>query len=390
MINHLYSFFSYYKTRAIASGFFILGFLFGNWAVLIPDIKEKFSFDDGQLGLVLLFLPFGAIIFNPIASQLIERFGVNRIGAISMIIINFAYFLPFTMTVSYLLMVSLTIVGMAMTLLNISANTLATSIESDESLSIMAACHGMFSIGLIIGPILRTFTVLINLTTVVHMLCIVVLGLIISLVSIRTIYSLRYNAASETKDSKSGIRQIIHINKYILPLIIISLCVNLTEGAMTDWATVYMRDIVHSPQWLEGWGLAAYAINMALGRMLGDSLFSIWGRHKVLLGGAIIVFIGILFIIMVPMPIICILGFGLIGLGVSCGAPILYRSASNVPGMKKSEGLSSLNSFAMFGFLAGPAFIGIISKQSSLRIAFITILVGSIIWWWKSKRVILY
>ncbi|MBK6500555.1 MAG: hypothetical protein IPG00_21385 [Saprospiraceae bacterium] len=59
-------------------GFFILGFLFGNWATLIPYIKTKFLLDDADLGLILLCLPAGAMTFNPIAANLISKFGSSR------------------------------------------------------------------------------------------------------------------------------------------------------------------------------------------------------------------------------------------------------------------------------------------------------------------------
>ncbi|MFB0908500.1 MAG: MFS transporter, partial [Spirosomataceae bacterium] len=60
-------------------------------------------------------------------------------------------------------------------------------------------------------------------------------------------------------------------SKFVFPtgmfllIILISLCTNITEGAMADWTAVYMREIVKTTPFFIGWGLAGYSFFMALG-----------------------------------------------------------------------------------------------------------------------------
>jgi MFS family permease len=83
-------------------------------------------------------------------------------------------------------------------------------------------------------------------------------------------------------------------------------------------------------------------------------------------------------------------GFAIVGAGVSCGAPILYASASRVPNMAKGSGLAIMNTFAMGGFLFGPVLIGFISKATTLSIAFAFIASLGLVWVIQSKRVKLF
>ncbi|MEY3421344.1 MAG: hypothetical protein RIR48_1636, partial [Bacteroidota bacterium] len=151
MLGHLKVFFSRSEYLATAAGFFLLGFLFGNWATLIPYIKTTFSLNDATLGLLLLCMPIGTMTFNPIAARLIQKFGLKTMTIFGMIFLSVAYLIPFLIISLYILPVTLVTVGIGMTMLNISINILAISLERKYEQFIMSTCHGMFSVGLMIG-----------------------------------------------------------------------------------------------------------------------------------------------------------------------------------------------------------------------------------------------
>ena len=159
---------------------------------------------------------------------------------------------------------------------------------------------------------------------------------------------------------------------------------------MADWTAVYMRDIVQSNDFFIGWGFACYALFMASGRFVGDALIPQYGSRKVLVSGGILAAFGILLAVLVPHTLTAILGFGLVGAGVSCGAPILYGSAARVPGMAKGAGLATMNTFSLAGFLAGPALIGLISNAFSLSFAIGLVAILALIWAFLSNRAELY
>jgi MFS family permease len=173
-------------------------------------------------------------------------------------------------------------------------------------------------------------------------------------------------------------------------MILVSICTNFTEGVMADWTAVYMTDIAKSPKYMIGFGLTGYSFCMALGRLTGDALIPRFGRKNVLLLGSISCMIGMSIALIFPIPLICILGFSLVGFGVSFASPILYGSAARIPGYGNGKGLAIMNSFSMFGFLTGPVIIGFLSNNSDLRHALILLPILGLIWAIGSRFLKLY
>lgn len=85
------------------------------------------------------------------------------------------------------------------------------------------------------------------------------IGLIIASFSSKSILSI----PSLLKDDKEKATKfkLILPKGALLSIVIISICINVTEGSMTDWASVYMKEIVQtSPFLLVGDFLATHPV----------------------------------------------------------------------------------------------------------------------------------
>lgn len=392
MLNHLRTFFTHRQSLAIGMVFISVGFLFGNWATLIPFIKQKFDLNDAQLGLLLLSFPIGATVMNPFSTFFINRFGMLNTTILGLILLATTFVCPVGASWLPLTSFSLIIVGMCLSVTNVAMNTCVTSLEHQYGINIMSTCHGMFSAGLMFGSIAASILrgMKIEPSYQMSVTAIVITALVLLLRS--TILGIHEEKITEEENgggSTPGAKFILPKGALLL-MILISLCTNVTEGTMADWTAVYMRDIVQTDDYFIGWGLAGYSMFMSLGRFVGDALIPRFGGNAVLRTGGIIAALGIVLAIIFPYTITAILGFTLVGAGVSCGAPILYGSAARVPGMAKGAGLATMNTFSMGGFLAGPVLIGFISKSVNLPFAFSIVAVLAIVWAFLVNRVKLY
>lgn len=383
MTSHLKVFFTNKNSLAVGVAFFLLGFLFGNWATLIPFVKSNYQIDDAILGLMLLCLPLGAMTFNPFAALLIQKFGMQRMTVVGMFLLSMAYAIPLSLPYIFIVPIGLVTVGIFMTTLNIAANTMATSLEQTERINIMSTCHGMFSVGLMTGSLMRSLTLLIGISERNHMFLMCSVGILLALIVAKTIF--RIKSMPVIQNEKPEKFKLILPKGALLVIIIISVCINVTEGSMTDWASLYMKEIVETSPYFVGWGLFGYSSFMALGRFFGDGIIPVYGKNKILSYGAVIASLGLLIMIVFPFTWTAIFGFAMIGLGVSCGAPILYAAAARYPGMPNAGGLAIMNTFAMGGFLLGPVVIGFISDLTALPIAFGFVAILCLLWFWKSK-----
>jgi MFS family permease len=71
--------------------------------------------------------------------------------------------------------------------------------------------------------------------------------------------------------------------------------------------------------------------------------------------------------LVVPHPYVAIMGFFLVGLGLSTIVPIAYSIAGNAAGLPSGVGLAMVTTVGYSGFLAGPPAIGFIADLWNLR-----------------------
>jgi len=395
MIRHLGDFIRNPAGRAVGIIFALSGLGFGTWASFIPYVKEKFNLDEAQLGLLLLSMPLGTFIVNPLTVVLIRRWGSVRVALGAGALTSVFFSLPITMPWITFVSLGLFLAGGLFGCTNVAMNTCASILEDRSELRLMSACHGMWSVGAMCGALFSGLAIIpLQLYfanwIAPQMLYVIIIAAIVLLITWRIRNDLdqikeMQNQSDENpkiawKDFRPG--------RELWILIIICLCTYLTEGTIADWSAVYLREITLAPETIAGWGFAVYAFFMAAGRFLGDKLIARFGAMRVLRTGGILVFLGLAIVILSLSPWSALPGFMLIGMGISIASPILYGSAAKVQGLAPGVGLATLNTFAMASFLGGPVLIGFIAKISDLRISFMVVALAAIIWIIQTTRVL--
>lgn len=278
---------------------------------------------------------------------------------------------------------------------NVAMNTYATSFETYADQKIMSSCHGMWSVGAMLGSLLSGLAILpleryfkyggMPQTKYVFLVAIIIL---LITWMIRNNLSLFSGTLVSTGEPAKISWRAFHPTRMLWMLITICLCTYLTEGTMADWSAVYLKEIVKAPEIIAGWGFAVYSFCMATGRFVGDELITKYGSMRILRSGGFLVFTGLIIVILSQNLWIALPGFMLIGMGISLASPILYSAAANETGLAPGVGLATLNTFAMVSFFGGPVLIGFVGKIADLRIAFMLVAITSIIWIIQTTRVI--
>ncbi len=385
MFAHLPIFFKHSAARAIGGVFTLQGLLFGTWAALIPFVKHKFGLDEAELGLLLLSLQGGVLLMNPFSIPILQRLGAPVAALVSLAAAALAFTLPMIAPTTWLLATALFAAGAGFASANVAMNTCATQIESSDQLRIMSTCHGLWSLGAMLGSALAGMGTGFGFSPVFWSAGISVFVLIAAWFLRTPMLPLEKNSKEERKTQ--GGQKFSWPSAGLWTIIFLSLCTNVTEGTMADWSAVFMREVVMSEAFAVGWGFAAYAFFMAAGRFIGDALIVRFGASKVLGVGGAVAAAGMFLLAFVPYMPFALLWFSMVGAGVSLGAPILYTAAARAPGMAPGAGLATMNTFAMFGFFGGPVLIGFLGKIWNLPIAFAVVGAAALWWAWNAKRV---
>ena len=166
---------------AISAFFFCCGCTFATWAARIPAIKEKFNFNEAELGAVLFMLPLGAIIGLPFAGWVVSHFGSRVVTFVSSILyVALLIAIGYSTTVPALSIV-LFLFGFWGDVLNIAINTQAILVQEEMyTKPLMSSFHGMWSLGAMTGALVGGILMKAALSTSQHFVWV---GVIITLLA---------------------------------------------------------------------------------------------------------------------------------------------------------------------------------------------------------------
>jgi MFS family permease len=136
-----------------------------------------------------------------------------------------------------------------------------------------------------------------------------------------------------------------------------------------------MKTVALASESLTPIGLSAFALAMTLGRFFGDSARLKFGDRILMIRCGIIALIGMAIMLSFPNPYMAIIGFFIVGIGLSSIVPIAYSIAGNTKDLPPGVGLAMVTTVGYSGFLFGPPIIGLLADWQSLRIALVVVAV---------------
>jgi MFS family permease len=158
-------------------------------------------------------------------------------------------------------------------------------------------------------------------------------------------------------------------DKSLITLGIIAFCSMICEGAMFDWSGVYFQKVIQPRQEFVAAGYTAFMATMATGRFVGDWFATKMGIKKILQISGSLTAAGLLVAIIFPHFVTAIIGFLLVGAGVSSVVPLVYSAAGKSRVLSPGVALAAVSTIGYLGFLFGPPIIGFIAQASSLKVS---------------------
>ncbi len=348
---------------AVGCLFFVMGLCFSSWASRIPSIQHSLGLTDAALGAVLFALPIGSLLGLPFSGWLVNRFGSKRIVANAILLYSVLLVLIGLSDNIYLLVPSLVLFGMAGNIANIAVNTQAVGVEAKYGRNIMASFHGIWSLAGFTAAGIGAFMIGKSIIPLHHFL--VIMALILCGVAASFHYLLPHE--EHTEQNKSFF---IKPDKGLMKLGLIGFFCMICEGAMFDWSGIYFQKVVHASQQWVGAGYTAFMCTMATGRFMADWVSSRAGfKNTIRISGTLIA-TGLMVAVLFPYTLTAIIGFLIVGFGVSSVVPLVYSEAGKSTSSTPGNALASVSSIAFLGFLVGPPLIGMVAGISSLRISF--------------------
>lgn len=349
--------------------FFGNGFLYTNWIARLPKLQEIYGMDYSTTGIVLLVAAIGALIAMPFTGYQIVKKGSRKITIIAGM--SFFLLIPFIPVFPSIwqLFVLFFFIGFATGTMDVAMNAQAVLVENAYKKPIMSSFHAIFSLGCTLGAGTGALFTYFQTPYFIHLLIVTAFTLFAAFWAIQNLVE---EEIRPTTDEKTKAFQLP--DPKLLALGIIAFCCMLGEGAMADWGTNYMKFIVLSEPAIAPLGLAAFNLAMMAGRFLGDKGRVSLGDYKLLIINSLIAIVGMGMVLIPLHEIWVIVGFLLVGFGLSVIVPIAYSKSGSMEGVDPGVGIAMVTTIGYAGFIVGPPIIGFIADWTTLRVALIFVL----------------
>lgn len=353
------------QRMALSAYFFLSGLCFASWASRIPTIKSIYNLNDAELGTVLLVMPLAALAGTLASGWLVSKFDSRHPLFYSFLLFSLALIgISFAETL-FVLVLLLAVFSVAMRVLNIAMNAQSISIQGLFDKKIIGAFHGLWSLGGVVGVLFSTVMVAYGVSMQGHFAFISIITLVISLGA--------YKFSLTNDKSTSGNKLILgKPDPFILYLGLLIFFAAICEGGMFDWSGIYFKEVVKEDVFTFGYLL--FMVCMAISRFFLDRILDQLGMSKMYVFSGLLIATGILIAIIYPHFWTALIGFCLVGVGVSAIFPITYMLAGQSKKYSPGMAISIIGTYSIVGTFIGPPLIGYLAHAFGLQNAFFLIL----------------
>ena len=351
---------------AIATMFFDNGLLTGSWETQIPVFLTRLEISKFTLGLMILVFGLGAVAAMTWCGHLISRYGSRTVVQWFAVCASFGLLLVALAPNVALAAAAMFIFGGVIGGMDVAMNANAVAVERKLSRAIMSSSHGFWSLGGFAGGGLGGLAIQ-------HYGHLAHAGLVTALAFVLVMLALR-RLVGEDKPAAEAHRPFsLPKNAMIYLIGLMALLSMVPEGAVLDWAALYLRQELGADLATAGFAFAAFSAVMALMRFVGDGVRNRFGAVTTLRVSALVAAAAMLVAGLSSSPWLAIVAFACCGFGVANMVPIAFSAAGNQDGMSSGAGLSVVTTMGYCGILVAPSGIGFIAEHTGFGPVFVAL-----------------
>lgn len=345
---------------AVALAFATQGLVFISLTTRLPRFADRWDLSEVGLSLVLLMVVVLAGV-GSVVSELVSRRASSattlRAGlltvAVSVPVVAAAPAQP-------VFLAGLAVYGVGLGVIDATANMQAVAVEHRYARPVLPSFHGAWTAGGIVGAAYALLAAHAPLWTA---------GLVavVPLAALAAPYLRRERgeAVAAAEAAEVPWRPILLVG---LGLVLFYM----VDTAAQTWGPTYLDTTVDAPRTLVALATLPYLAASLVLRLAGDSLVARYGAVPVLRAGAVVASLSLLLVVTAPSWPVAVLGFTLLGAGVSVIAPLSFSAAARIAGGDQARVdavIARFNQFNYVGGLLGAVLTGLVGS-GSLRVGF--------------------
>ena len=351
---------------SIRTQFLVLGLGMGAWGAQVPAVKQHYGLDESALSMALLAAAAGAVLCLFTAGMLVARFGARHCIQTAGLVLFSALALVLQFQSYPLLLVLMLLLGAGSALFDVAMNSEGNTLETQSERKVMSGLHAMFSLGGMAGALVCAGMHRLAVPVGVQLVAVAfVLAPVMFWAALRvTSHRLAADAVPPAFARPRGL---------LLWMGLLTTLGMVAEGAMYDWSALFVRQELHTDEATGALAFAAFSAAMAGGRFVGDWVRGHFAPVALLRRSGALAAVGMALALTAGAPWAALLGFMLVGLGLSNVVPVVFAAAGQVPGIPAAQGVAAVSAVGYMGFMIGPPLIGVLAKATTLSAALWTV-----------------
>lgn len=403
---------------AISVAFFAQGFVFAVVLTHLGAFEDAWDLDDLAITVIMFAVAVLAAVGSVVAALLAARWGSAaglRVGLAGIALAVAVVALAPDLVV---FCAGLAVYGMALGCVDATTNMQAVACEALQGRSILTSFHASWSAGGILGALETSGTASWQWSLAASLL----VALIPSIVALGTpLLAASVTEGSDGAAPQEGVTPDVATDDAatddaalgraarraaaptgsaapVIPwktLAVLGSAIVLfyvADSATQSWSTIYLHDVLAATATVAPLGYAAYQATSLASRGVGDLLVRRFGSAAVVRMAAGVGTAGLAMAVLASGPVLAIVGFGVLGLGIAVVAPLTFAAAGRLadaaPGAATDPRIrrhaadaivARINQFNYLGFVLGGVLTGLVASGSTMREGFVVPLVGIVL-----------
>ena len=353
------------KRVAIALIFAIHGATVGSLFSRIAELRLALAMNEAELGFALVGIPAGVLTGSLLVSRVIEYQGTRRTLLLALPFFALGPVLASLAVGTATLFAALFLFGLGLTTCNITMNVEADRVEAATGRRLINRCHGTWGLGFLLASLVGTGAVAAGIAPQVHFVVMFVL------LTASTVAIAGPMVESPPRAHIGGPPKRLALPTLGVLLVMGFACSGIVlEGSTRNWSVIYLRDDFTAAAWVATLALPAIVIAQTAGRFMADPLIDKYGPVRVAMALTAVSFAGLSLVVAAWSVTAALIGFALIGLGISTTHPQALSAVARIGDRPSSQNVASFSTLqTALGFLAPPIF-GLIAARYGIRVSF--------------------
>jgi MFS family permease len=346
--------------RATALAFATQGLVFISLTTRLPRFSDRWHLSEVALSLILLMIVLLAGVGSVVSELVARRSDSARTLRTGLLVIGVAVPVVAAAPAKGVFVAALAVYGVGLGIVDATSNMQAVAVEHRYGRPILPSFHGAWTFGGILGAGYALAAAHLPLWTA---------GLVavVPLVALAAPYLPRDHGEALTAAEQVAVPW--------RPILLVGLGMVLfymVDTAAQTWGPTYLDEVVDAPHSLVALATLPYLVASLAMRLAGDRLVARYGATPVLRTGAVVASLALFVVVTAQTWPIAVLGFTLLGAGVSVIAPLSFSAAARIAGGEQARVdavIARFNQFNYVGGLLGAVLTGLVGA-GSLRLGF--------------------